>query len=67
MRNQFYSAPIIKKANIYYEGQPISHLVKLENGTKILGITIPIDSYLTFKNHISENIEIISEKCNVEI
>lgn len=67
MPNHFYSVPIIKKENIYYEGQSISYLVKLVNSTKTLKIIIPKNGYLTFKTYVLENIEIISEKCNVEI
>ena len=68
MSNQFDSVSITKKANVHYEGLSISHVIKLDDGTKkTLGVILPTDKYLTFKTHVPERIEIISGKCHVQI
>ncbi|ENX44722.1 pyrimidine/purine nucleoside phosphorylase [Acinetobacter oleivorans] len=68
MPNQFDSVSIIKKANVYYEGHSISHLIELADGTKkTLGVILPSDKALIFKTHVPERIEIISGKCTVQI
>lgn len=68
MSNQFDSVSITKKANVHYEGHSISHVIKLDDGTKkTLGVILPTDKYLTFKTHVPERIEIISGKCHVQI
>ncbi|NUG51141.1 pyrimidine/purine nucleoside phosphorylase [Acinetobacter lactucae] len=68
MPNQFDSVSIRKKANVYFEGHSISHLIELEDGTKkTLGVILPTNKYLIFKTHVPERIEIISGKCSVQI
>ncbi|MDO7457382.1 pyrimidine/purine nucleoside phosphorylase [Acinetobacter baumannii] len=68
MSNQFDSVSITKKANVYYKGHSISHLIQLEDGTKkTLGVILPTDTTLIFKTHVPEVIEIISGKCSVQI
>ncbi|MDC5273116.1 pyrimidine/purine nucleoside phosphorylase [Acinetobacter baumannii] len=68
MSNQFDSVSITKKANVHYEGLSISHVIKLDDGTKkTLGVILPTDKYLTFKTHVPERIELISGKCHVQI
>jgi len=62
--DEFRNATIVKKANQYFDGQVTSRTV-VENGiTKTLGIMMP-GSY-TFSTNLSEHMEIISGKVEVE-
>ena len=51
MSNHLDYVSITKKANVHYEGHSISHVIKLDDGKKTLGVILLADKYLTFKTH----------------
>jgi uncharacterized protein YaiE (UPF0345 family) len=57
---------IVKKSNVYFDGQCISHTVLLADGTrKTVGIIFP--STLTFNTGAPETMEIVGGICKVRL
>ena len=68
MSAQFDHVSVVKKSNVYFGGQCISHTVQFEDGTKkTLGVILPSEEALTFETHVPERMEIISGECRVKI
>lgn len=66
MSTKFDHVSVVKKSNVYFDGQCVSHTVQFENGTKkTLGVILPSDQVLTFEAHVPERMEIISGECRV--
>src|SRR5690606_37771470 len=63
---QFDNVSVKKKANVYFDGQCVSHTVMFPNGTRsTLGVIFP--SVLTFKTSAPELMEINSGLCKVRL
>nr|WP_314523910.1 pyrimidine/purine nucleoside phosphorylase [uncultured Acinetobacter sp.] len=68
MSDQFAVVSITKKANVYFNGASISHMLKFKDGSKkTLGVILPSEHPLIFKTHLAERIEITSGQCKVQI
>lgn len=68
MSSQFDHVSVVKKSNVYFGGQCISHTVQFEDGTKkTLGVILPTKQALSFETHVPERMEIISGECRVTI
>ena len=53
MSAQFDHVSVVKKSNVYFGGQCISHTVQFEDGTKkTLGVILPTEQALTFETHV---------------
>ncbi len=62
--SKFDNASVTKKANVYFDGNCVSHTVHLADGSrKSIGVIFP--SKLTFKTAEPEVMEIIAGKCRV--
>jgi len=62
--SQFENVSVVKQANIYFDGQCVSHTVLFPDGTrKTLGVIFP--SKLRFQTAEPEMIEINSGKCRI--
>lgn len=65
-RMQFENVTAIAKANLYFEGNVVSHTIHLANGErKTLGVIKP-GSY-RFDTHAAELMEIIDGSCDVTL
>lgn len=65
-RAQFEQATVLKKANVYFGGQCISHSVVLADGSKkSVGVILP--SQLTFSTTAPEVMELIDGRCRVRL
>lgn len=63
---EFNNAKVTKKANIYFDGKVTSRIVIDSDGTrKTLGIMMP--GNYTFRTELSEHMEILAGKVEVEI
>src|SRR5690606_35153943 len=68
MSAQFDHVSVLKKSNVYFGGLCISHIVQFEDGTKkTLGVILSSENALTFETHVPERMEIVSDKCRVQI
>ncbi len=64
MSDRFDAVSVIKQANVYFDGQCVSHTVLLADGTrKSLGVIFP--STLTFNTGAPERMEILAGHCRV--
>ena len=64
--SQFDNVSIVKKANIYFDGQCVSHTVLLADGTKkTCGVIFP--SKLTFNTDAAEDMEINAGVCKIKL
>ena len=64
--NEFTSATVTAKANIYFEGKVVSHTVITSNGDrKTLGIIFPGE--YEFGTEAPERMDIIEGNCRVKI
>ncbi len=65
---QFDFVSVSKKPTVHYGGRSISHVLKLEDGSrKTIGVFLPTPEPLIFQTHSTERIEIISGQCQVQI
>jgi purine/pyrimidine-nucleoside phosphorylase len=63
---QFDEVSVVKKANVYFGGQCISHTVLFANGSKkSIGVILP--SQLTFSTAAAEVMELIDGHCRVRL
>ena len=63
---QFENVTVLKKANVYFGGQCISHTVLMADGSrKSVGVILP--SQLTFNTAEAETMELVSGRCRVRI
>ena len=66
MTDRFDAVSVIKQANVYFDGQCVSHTVLLADGTrKSLGVIFP--STLTFSTGAPERMEILAGRCRVRL
>ena len=64
--SQFDNVSVVKQANIYFDGQCVSHTVLFPDGSrKTVGVIFP--SILTFNTGDPEVIEINSGKCKIRL
>ncbi len=64
MSDRFDAVSVIKQANVYFDGQCVSHTVLLADGTrKSLGVIFP--STLSFSTGAPERMEILAGHCRV--
>ncbi|BBA34580.1 UPF0345 protein BC1003_4500 [Methylocaldum marinum] len=64
--SQFDNVSIIKQANVYFEGQCVSHTVLFPDGSrKTVGVIFP--STLTFNTAAPETMEINAGTCRVRL
>ncbi|NCB53772.1 MAG: pyrimidine/purine nucleoside phosphorylase [Epsilonproteobacteria bacterium] len=63
---EFSNVTVVKKANVYYDGNVVSRTVKFEDGTtKTLGFMQKGD--YTFRTGVAEVMEILSGELSVEL
>lgn len=63
---QFDQVSVIKKSNVYFDGQCVSHTVLFPDGSrKTLGVIFP--SRLTFSTAAPEVMEIVAGRCRVRL
>lgn len=63
---QFDQVSVIKKSNVYFDGQCVSHTVLFPDGSrKTLGVIFP--SRLTFTTAAPEVMEIVAGRCRVRL
>ncbi len=66
MTDRFDAVSVIKQANVYFDGQCVSHTVLQADGTrKSLGVIFP--STLTFSTGAPERMEILAGRCRVRL
>lgn len=66
MTSQFDNVSVVKKANIYFDGNCVSHTVNFPDGTKkTVGVIFP--SALTFNTGTPEIMELNGGKCRVRL
>ena len=66
MTDRFDAVSVIKQANVYFDGQCVSHTVLFADGTrKSLGVIFP--STLTFSTGSTERMEILAGRCRVRL
>lgn len=64
--SQFDNVSVVKKANIYFDGQCVSHTVLFPDGTrKTVGVIFP--STLRFETGDPETVEINAGQCRVRL
>ena len=64
--SQFAGVTVLTKANVYFDGNVVSHTVLMpDNAKKTLGLIRPGSFY--FKTGAAERMEIISGKCTVTV
>lgn len=64
--SQFDNVSVIKKANVYFEGQCVSHTVQFADGTrKSIGVILP--ATLTFNTGTPEIMETVAGSCQYRI
>ncbi|MGE3772502.1 MAG: pyrimidine/purine nucleoside phosphorylase [Gammaproteobacteria bacterium] len=57
---------VVKKSNVYFDGQCVSHTLLLPDGTKkTVGVILP--SALTFNTGAPERMEIVDGRCRVKL
>ena len=66
MTDRFDAVSVLKQANVYFDGQCVSHTVLFGDGTrKSLGVIFP--STLTFSTGAPERMEILAGRCRVRL
>ena len=66
MTDRFDAVSVLKQANVYFDGQCVSHPVLFADGTrKSLGVIFP--STLTFSTGSTERMEILAGRCRVRL
>lgn len=66
MTDRFDAVSVVKQANVYFDGQCVSHTVLFADGTrKTLGVIFP--STLTFNTGAPERMEILAGRCRVRL
>ena len=66
MTDRFDAVSVLKQANVYFDGQCVSHTVLFADGTrKSLGVIFP--STLTFSTGSPERMEILAGRCRVRL
>lgn len=66
MTDRFDAVSVLKQANVYFDGQCVSHTVLFADGTrKSLGVIFP--STLTFSTGAPERMEILAGRCRVRL
>jgi hypothetical protein len=66
MSDRFDAVSVIKQANVYFDGQCVSHTVLFADGTrKSLGVIFP--STLSFSTGAPERMEILAGRCRVRL
>ena len=64
--SQFENVTVVKKANVYFGGQCVSHTVVFADGSKkSVGVILP--SQLTFSTQAPEVMELIAGRCRVRL
>jgi hypothetical protein len=64
--SQFDQVSVVKKSNVYFDGQCVSHTVLFADGTrKTIGVIFP--SNLTFNTGAPEIMEIVGGVCKVRL
>lgn len=64
--SQFDNVSVVKQANIYFDGQCVSHTVLFPDGSrKTLGVILP--SKLRFQTADPELVEINSGQCRIKL
>jgi uncharacterized protein YaiE (UPF0345 family) len=64
--SQFDNVSVLKKANLYFDGQCVSHTVVFADGTKkTLGVIFP--SSLTFNTAAPEIMELNAGRCRIRL
>lgn len=64
--SQFDQVSVVKKANVYFDGQCVSHTVLFADGSrKTVGVIFP--STLTFNTGTPEIMEIVGGVCRVRM
>ena len=64
--SQFENVTVLKKANVYFGGQCVSHTVLFADGSKkSVGVILP--SQLTFNTQAAEVMELIAGRCRVRL
>ena len=64
----FENVTVIKKANVYFDGNVISHTVIFDDGTrKTLGVILSTEQPLAFKTELPERMELVAGKCAVRL
>lgn len=64
--SQFDQVSVIKKSNVYFDGQCVSHTVLFPDGSrKTVGVIFP--SSLTFNTGAPETMEIVGGVCKVRL
>ncbi len=67
MSDKFDNVSVAKKANVFFDGQCVSHSVFFPDGTrKTCGVIMP-GAKLTFNVGVPELMEITSGECSVKI
>ncbi|MBP9712429.1 MAG: pyrimidine/purine nucleoside phosphorylase [Sterolibacterium sp.] len=65
--SQFENVSVIKQANVYFDGQCVSHTVQLADGTKkSVGVILP-GAALTFNTGVPEIMEGVAGDCRVRL
>ena len=63
---QLNNVSVIKKSNIYFDGECISHTILTADGTrKTVGVIFP--SRLTFNTEAPERMEVVAGQCRVRL
>ncbi|EAT16581.1 pyrimidine/purine nucleoside phosphorylase [Desulfuromonas acetoxidans] len=63
---EFSAATVACKANLYFDGQVVSHSLTLVNGEKkTLGVVFP--GLYRFETNAAEKMEIIAGQCKVKV
>lgn len=66
MSDRFDAVSVIKQANVYFDGQCVSHTVLFADSTrKSLGVIFP--SSLSFSTGAPERMEILAGRCRVRL
>ena len=64
--SQFDNVSVVKKSNVYFDGQCVSHTVLFADGSrKTVGVIFP--SSLTFGTGAPEIMEVVGGRCRVRL
>jgi len=64
--SQFENVSVVKKANVYFDGKCVSHMVSFADGTrKSVGVILPAS--LTFNTGAPEVMETVAGSCKVRL
>ena len=65
--SQFENVSVVKQANVYFDGQCVSHTVQFADGTKkSVGVVLP-GAVLTFNTGVPEIMEGVAGNCRVRL